>query len=87
MIETVIEKIRGEDYCLVYTGEPHYIEKLKSYDGIDVVDVGEGHVRAKVPAKWFKFVSPPKKNFTTEEQRQAAAERMRKAREARNKCK
>lgn len=79
MIETVIERIQGESYCNVYTGEKKFINKLKSFSDIEIIDAGEGHVKAKVPYEWLRFVAPPIKRNLTEEQRQAVAERLKKA--------
>lgn len=61
MIETVIERIQGEPHCIVYTGEKPFIRQLKKYRGIEVIPVGDGHVKAKVPADWLRFVAPPQK--------------------------
>jgi hypothetical protein len=87
MVETVIERIQGEPYCTIYTGEKKFVNKLKSFPDIEVIEVGEGHVKAKVPYNWLRFVSPPRRNTLTEEQRQAASERLKKAREIKDKNK
>ena len=40
MIETSIERVQGDDYCLVYTGERKFINQLnelaQSYPEIDI---------------------------------------------------
>ena len=87
MIETSIERISGDMYCNVYTGERKFVNQLlqlnKDYpDEIKLTDYGDGTVGAKVPSSWFRFVKPPTKRNYTEEQRKAMSERMKKARES-----
>lgn len=90
MTETSIERIQGEDYCSVYTGERKFISQLLQFqqdypNEIELKDYGDGHIGAKVPSNWFRFIKPPTKRNMTEEQRQAASERMKKAREQKGK--
>ena len=87
MIETSIERISGDTYCLVYTGERKFINQLnelaKNYPEVDIRHINDdGSILAHVPPNWFRFVKPPTKRNYTEEQRQAMSERMKKAREA-----
>lgn len=91
MIETSVERVVGDDYCLVYTGERKFIKQLnelaKSYPEVDIRCVNEdGSMVARVPFSWFRFVKPPSKRNFTDEQRQAMSERMKKAREKKNGC-
>ena len=86
MIETSIERISGDTYCLVYTGERKFINQLnelaKNYPEVDIRHINDdGSILAHVPSNWFRFVKPPTKRNYTEEQRQAMSERMKKARE------
>lgn len=43
----------------------------------------DGYIYCKLPTSWL-YVRPPKKHVMTEEQKLAGAERLRKAREAKN---
>lgn len=91
MIETSVERVAGDDYCLVYTGERKFINQLKelakSYPDVDIRHINEdGSIVAHVPFSWFRFVKPPSKRNFTDEQRQAMSERMKKAREKKNGC-
>ena len=86
MVETSIERVRGDDYCCVYTGERKFINQLnelaKSYPEVDIRHINaDGSIVAHVPYSWFRFVKPPAKRQYTEEQRKAMGERMEKARE------
>ena len=90
MIETSVERVAGDDYCLVYTGERKFINQLnelsKNYPEVDIRCVNEdGSIVAHVPFSWFRFVKPPAKRNLTKEQRLAASERMKKARENKKK--
>lgn len=89
MIETSIERVSGDTYCLVYTGERKFINQLnqlaKDYPEVDIRCVNEdGSMLVRVPFSWFRFVKPPTKRSYTEEQRKAMGERMKKARENKN---
>lgn len=89
MVETNIERIQGDTYCNVYTGERKFVNQLlqlnKDYpDEIKLTDYGDGYVGAKVPSNWFRFVKPPTKRNYTEEQRKIMGERMKKARKAKD---
>lgn len=91
MIETGIERIVGDDYCCVFTGERKFINKLNQFAKgyptlVEIRHINEdGSIVARVPFDWFRFVKPPTKREMSEEQRKAAAERMKKAREVKNK--
>lgn len=85
MIETSIERVQGDDYCLIYTGERKFINQLnelsKSYPEVDIRHINEdGSIVARVPYSWFRFVKPPSKRNFTEEQRKVMSERMKKVR-------
>ena len=91
MIETGVERVVGDEYCCVFTGERKFITKLNQYKEeypglVEIRHVNEdGSVVARVPFDWFRFVKPPSKRNMTEEQRKAAGERMKQAREAKGK--
>lgn len=91
MIETSVERVQGDSYCLVYTGERKFINQLnelaKSYHEVDIRHINkDGSIVAHVPFSWFRFVKPPSKRNFSDEQRQAMGERMKKAREKKNRC-
>lgn len=91
MIETSIERVSGDDYCLVYTGERKFINQLnelaQTYPEVDIRHINEdGSMVVRVPSNWFRFVKPPTKRNYTDEQRKAMSERMKKARENKDGC-
>jgi hypothetical protein len=91
--ETSIDLYSDDKYVTVYTNDKTYAQKLKKlyksnkedFIGWEILEVeGEPEtVRAKVPKKWFKFISAPKKVSLSEEEKVKRAERMAKARAAR----
>lgn len=89
MIETVIERVQGNNYCLVDTGERKFMNKLltmsKEYPNDVIIQIQDkDHILAHVPFDWFRFVKPPTKRNMTEEQKKAAGERMKNARKYKN---
>ena len=84
MAETSVEYIKGENYLTWYSDEPKWANRIRQLaaDNADVQivsDDGEG-VLAHCPVSWFKPPKPPIKRNMTDEQRQAAAERMKNMR-------
>lgn len=84
MAETSVEYIKGERYLTWYSDEPKWANRIRQLaaDNADVniiSDDGEG-VLAHFPVSWFKPPKPPIKRNMTDEQRQAAAERMKNMR-------
>lgn len=91
MIETSIERVSGDTYCNVYTGERKFVNNLlelhKQYPNeVIITDYGDGYLSAHVPYDWFRFVKPPTKRNYTEEQRKAMGERMKKVRDKKDGC-
>ena len=91
LVETSIERVQGDSYCCIYTGERKFINQLnelaKNYPEVDIRYINEdGSVLAYVPFSWFRFVKPPIKRNYTEEQRKAMGERMKRAREKKDEC-
>lgn len=92
MIETSIDRVQGDNYCIVFTGEKKFINQLKEFSKLYPNDVkiqyenNDGSIEVKVPYNWFRFIKPPTKRNYTEEQRKAMSERMKKAREKKNGC-
>lgn len=89
MVETAIERVQGTNYCTVFTAEKKFINSLNCLkdqypDEVEILTINEdGSMVAHVPYSWLKFVKPPAKREYTDEQKQAMAERMSKARKAR----
>lgn len=87
MIETAINRVKGDSYCCVFTGERKMINKIKEYEILFPNEVKiqfineDGSILAYVPYDWFRFVKPPTKRNYTEEQRKIMAEKMKKVRE------
>lgn len=87
MIETSIDRVQGDNYCIVFTGEKKFINQLKEFSKLYPNDVkiqyenNDGSIEVKVPYNWFRFIKPPTKRNYTEEQRKTMGERMKKARE------
>ena len=84
MAETSVEYIKGERYLTWSSDEPKWANRIRQLaaDNADVhiiSDDGEG-VLAHCPVSWFKPPKPPIKRNMTDEQRQAAAERMKNMR-------
>lgn len=85
IIETSIERVQGDSYCLVYTGERKFINQLnelaQNYSEVDIRHINEdGSILAHVPSNWFRFVKPPTKRNLTEEQKNIMAQRMKQNR-------
>ena len=84
MAETSVEYIKGERYLTWYSDEPKWANRIRQLaaDNADVniiSDDGEG-VLAHCPVSWFNPPKPPIKRNMTDEQRQAAAERIKNMR-------
>ena len=83
MAEVSVEFIKGEKYLTWYSDDfatIRHIKKLQSEYPNDVVVVSEDEssIVVHVPVSWFREPKPKAKREMTEEQRLAAAERMRK---------
>lgn len=87
MIEISIDRVQGDNFCIVFTGEKKFINQLKEFSKLYPNDVkiqyenNDGSIEVKVPYNWFRFIKPPTKRNYTEDQRKAMSERMKKARE------
>lgn len=84
--ETAIGFVQGDSVVSVYTMQQKYIERIKRLkqqypNDVTIVSQDEYGINVTVPAKWFKFVAPPRKCNLTEEQIAKRAENMKKARE------
>lgn len=87
MIETSIDRVQGDNFCIVFTGEKKFINQLKEFSKLypndDKIQYenNDGSIEVKVPYNWFRFIKPPTKRNYTEDQRKAMSERMKRARE------
>lgn len=84
MAETSVEYIKGEQYLTWYSDEPKWVNRIRQLAADDasvqvVNDDGES-IMAHCPVSWFKPPKPPIKRNMTDEQRKAAAERMKNMR-------
>ena len=87
--ETAIEYIKGEKHATFYSSEAKYINMIHRFaeqypEQVSIYSEDEEGVLAHVPISWFRAPKPPIKRQMTEGQRQMAAERLKKAREAKN---
>lgn len=91
LVETSVERVQGDSYCCVSTGERKFINQLKelarTHTEVEIQHINsDGSIVAHVPFDWFRFVKPPAKRNYTEEQRKAMGERMKKARGNKDGC-
>lgn len=89
-VETSVNRMVGDKFCSVYTGEKKFVEELRQYakeypNDVKIKSLGGGCVEAQVPFSWFKFVRPKRKRNMTEEQRKATGERLKQARQKKEK--
>ena len=87
--ETSIEYVKGDKHATFYSGEPKYITMIHKFakehpNEVEIRSEDEGGVLAHIPVSWFRAPKPHTKRQFTEEQKQAASARMKKAREAKN---
>lgn len=83
MAEVTVEFIKGDKYLTWYSDDfaiIRHMKKLQAENPTDVVVVNEDEdsMLIHVPVSWFREPKPKAKREMTEEQRLAAAERMRK---------
>jgi hypothetical protein len=83
--ETIVNMNDGESTARIYTAQRRLITRLKNNPAAVLVDEGthEGSAWARftIPAELVSFRSVRIKRELTDEQRQAAAERLRRGRE------
>lgn len=91
--ETCFNCLASEDFCSIYTTErwckTKILEWLKTRPNEvwDFKELNDGGVTCKVPKSWMMKVNPRATRNFSEEQKQAAGERMKKAREKRKELK
>jgi len=87
-IETSVDRVQGDDYCVVYTMEKKFIDSIKQYAKdypqevvIRKEQTGFGaYIEVELPYRWFKFPKPPRKVLFTPEQLEAKRQIMANAR-------
>lgn len=82
MPETGIDRIQGENYCTVLTGEKKFLNDYPNEVQV-IKENKNGSIIVHVPSSWFRFVKPPTKRNLTEEQKNIMAQRMKQNREKR----
>ena len=86
MAETAVEYIKGENYLTWYSDDPKWVNRIRQMStdnaGVQIVNDDGESVLAHCPVSWFKPPKPPIKRNMTDEQRKAAAERMKIARDS-----
>lgn len=87
MKETSVDYIAGERKLSWYTSDPKWMRKINFYmaeypNEIKVDFKDDDGIQVSCPVSWFKPPKPPIKRNLTDEQKQAAADRMAKARAA-----
>lgn len=87
MQETCVEFVRGEPTLSWYSSDSKWIARMVQLanerpDEVEIVYKDEEGLMAHCPVSWFKPPKPPIKRNMTAEQRQAAAERMKNARDS-----
>ena len=86
MAETAVEYIKGENDLTWYSDDPKWVNRIRQLaDGnaeVQIVNDTGDSIYAHCPVSWFKSPKPPIKRNMTDEQRQAAAERMKNARDS-----
>lgn len=86
MTETSILRCSDQAYCQYGTNEIKLVNQLRKYakeypNEVQIIKENEdGYVYAHVPYNWFKGIRPPVKRHLSDEQREAAKERLIRAR-------
>lgn len=87
--ENNIEWYTGDNRVTVSLSQKRYINKIKKYtekhDEIDFIENSDGTICAHLPLSWIKISPQRKGREFTDEERAMAAERLKKARESKNK--
>lgn len=87
--ETCFNCLTSDDYCSIYTTERWCKTKILEWrktrpnEVWDFKELDDGGVTCKVPKSWMMKISPKSTRTLTEEQKLAAGERMKNAREKR----
>lgn len=85
-IDNCFEWLLNEKTASVTFSQKRYVNKLKRYakdypDDVKIIaENSDGSVFAHVPVSWFKFSPPRQGREMTNEEKSAAAERLRNAR-------
>lgn len=63
MIETSIDRVQGDNFCIVFTGEKKFINQLKEFSKLYPNDVkiqyenNDGSIEVKVPYNWLDLLN------------------------------
>lgn len=87
--ETTVEYQVDDNHVNFYSTEPKFKRLIHQYaeqypGQVEIRFEDTESIMCHVPKSWFKPPKPPIKRQMTDEQRQAASERMKKAREAKS---
>ena len=86
MAETAVEYVKGENYLTWYSDDPKWVNRIRQMATdnaeVQIINDDDESVLAHCPVSWFKPPKPPIKRNMTDEQRKAAAERMKNARDS-----
>ena len=86
VIDNCMEWLTGDKFGVVTFSQKKWVNKLLKYaeeypEDVEIISQNsDGSVYAFVPISWFKFSPPRKGREMTEEEKVAAAERLREAR-------
>ena len=88
--ETCVEFYGDANYLSWYSSETKYINKMRKLlqehpNGVKVISDDDYDMMVHVPKKWFKAPNGPRTRVLTEEQKQQAADRLKKMREGKSK--
>lgn len=90
--ETCINHLRGDDTCIFYAGESWSYNLAKEMleqhlDEVELLmeDKVDKSLEIRIPFKCMQYIKWPSKRTLTDEQREAAKDRLAKAREAKKK--
>ena len=86
MAEVAVEFIKGEKYLTWYSDDYYTVRHMRKLcedypDDVQIISDDEESMLIHAPISWFREPKPKTKRVMTEEQRAAAAERLRLARE------
>lgn len=83
-VETAFDYLTVDDCGVFYSGEKKWVNKMRKYaeefpGKVRILKDDGNSIRAEVPKDWFA-IRPKRRVALTDEQRKAAADRLRKAR-------
>ena len=84
--ETAFDYLSCDTHATFYTSESKWMRKIKSLqqshpNEITIINESEDGIMVHIPKSWMK-ITPPRKMTLTDEQREAAKQRMANARKS-----